>query len=132
MAHYYLDSSAVVKRYVTELGTVWVDNLCDARAGHVIYTVRVSAAEIVAALFRRVRGGSLDPASAQTESAQFKRDLADDYQVVEVTESVVDIAMRLAEQYALRGYDAVQLAAALERPGHACRRQFTLAHLRLR
>ena len=34
--------------------------------------------------------------------------------MIEVTESVGDTAMRLAESYALRGYDAVQLAAALE------------------
>ena len=113
MAHFYLDSSALVKRYVTERGTAWIDGLCDAHAGHVIYTVRMSAAEIVAALFRRVRGGSLSLAAAQTEVAQFKLDLSDDYQVVEVTEAVVTTAMRLAEQHALRGYDAIQLAAAL-------------------
>jgi predicted nucleic acid-binding protein len=113
MAHYYLDSSALVKRYVTERGTTWVEDLCEARAGHMIYTVRVSGAEIIAALFRRARSGSLSLAAAQAEAAQFKIDLANDYQVVEVTESVVDIAMRLAEQHGLRGYDAVQLAAAL-------------------
>ncbi len=113
MAHFYLDSSALVKRYVTERGTAWIDNLCDARTGHMIYTVRVSGAEIVAALFRRTRGSSLTLAAAQTEAAQFKIDLANDYQVVEVTESVVATAMRLAEQHGLRGYDAIQLAAAL-------------------
>ena len=75
--------------------------------------MRVSGAEIIAALFRRARNGSLALAAAQDEAAQFKIDLANDYQVVEVTESVVDIAMRLAEQHGLRGYDAVQLAAAL-------------------
>ena len=113
MAHYYLDSSALVKRYVAERGTRWVDRLCEARTGHVIYTVRVSGAEIVAALFRRTRGGSLPRATAQAEAAQFKIDLVDDYQIVEVTESVINTAMRLAEQHGLRGYDAVQLAAAL-------------------
>lgn len=33
--------------------------------------------------------------------------------MVEVTESLADRAMLLAEAHALRGYDAVQLAAAL-------------------
>ncbi len=80
MAHYYLDSSALVRRYVNERGTGWIADLCEARAGHVIYTARVSAAEIVAALFRRVRGGSLTLAMAQTESVQFKLDLVGDYQ----------------------------------------------------
>jgi hypothetical protein len=36
------------------------------------------------------------------------------YQIVELTERVVTRAMMLAETHALRGYDAVQLAAALE------------------
>ena len=33
---------------------------------------------------------------------------------MEVTEQLTDSAMTLAERHALRGYDAVQLAAALE------------------
>ncbi len=114
MAHYYLDSSALVKRYVVEHGTVWIDNLCDVGSGHEVYTVRVSGAEIVAALFRRARVGALSLSDAQAETAQFKVDLTNDYQIVEVTESLVDAAMTLAERYGLRGYDAIQLAAALE------------------
>ena len=41
-------------------------------------------------------------------------DLAYDYQIVEVTDALVNTAMTLAERHSLRGYDAVQLAAALE------------------
>ena len=81
MAHYYLDSSALVKRYVSERGTTLVEDLCEARAGHMIYTVRVSGAEIIAAFFRRARNGSLSLAAAQAEAAQFKIDLANEYQV---------------------------------------------------
>jgi predicted nucleic acid-binding protein len=36
-----------------------------------------------------------------------------DYQVVELTEEVFALAVNLAGQHPLRGYDAVQLAAAL-------------------
>ena len=31
MPIYYLDSSAVVKRYIDEPGSVWIRQLCDAR-----------------------------------------------------------------------------------------------------
>lgn len=51
---------------------------------------------------------------AQAAATQFRREFLSRYEVIEITESVVDTAMRLAETYALRGYDAVQLAAALE------------------
>jgi len=33
---------------------------------------------------------------------------------VKVTEHLIDLAMNLAERHSLRGYDSVQLAAALE------------------
>lgn len=114
MAHYYFDSSALVKRYVAEVGTAWAQSLCAPSAGHILYTVRLSGAEIVAALFRRVRTGTLSPADAQAAALQFKADFRADYQIVEVTEALVDRAMALAEKHGLRGYDSVQLAATLE------------------
>jgi uncharacterized protein len=51
---------------------------------------------------------------AQAEAAQFKADLPYDYEIVEVTEALVNTAMTLAERHGLRGYDAVQLAADLK------------------
>jgi hypothetical protein len=114
MAHLYFDSSALVKLYIAETGTGWLQGLCAPTAGHAIYTARISGAEIVAALFRRARTGALSLSDAQTVSVQFKSDFHGGYQVVEVTEALVDRAMALAEKHGLRGYDAVQLAAALE------------------
>ena len=113
MSHYYFDSSALVKRYVIETGTDWVNNLY-ADSDQTIYLARVSGAEVIAALFRRVRMGDLLPVDADRVATQFKADFRARYQVVEVTAKVVDSAMALAEQYILRGYDAIQLAAALE------------------
>ena len=66
MGHYYLDSSALVKRYVAETGTGWINHLCAIDAGHVLYTVRISGAEIVAALFLRARMQTLAVSDAQT------------------------------------------------------------------
>jgi predicted nucleic acid-binding protein len=43
-----------------------------------------------------------------------RADFVSDYQVIEVTAALVIQAEALAERHALRGYDAVQLAAALE------------------
>ena len=44
----------------------------------------------------------------------FRRDLATAYQVIEVTPSLANRAMLLAEKHGLRGYDALQLAAGVE------------------
>jgi len=59
MAHLYFDSSALVKRYIREAGTPWISAVCEADSGHMLYTVRISGAEIVAAFFLRVRTGTL-------------------------------------------------------------------------
>lgn len=112
MSHYYFDSSALVKRYVIEDGTDWVQVLCRDEA-NTVYTARNSAAEIVAAFFLRARTGSISADTAQNVVRQFKIDIQSQYQIVEITESVVNSAMDLAEKHGLRGYDSVQLAAAL-------------------
>jgi len=48
---------------------------------------------------------------------RFKADFRRLYQIVEITDELVETAMELVERHALRGYDAVQLAAALELQG---------------
>lgn len=113
MAHIYLDSSALVKRYVLEQGSEWIRELSSPASGHTLYTVRISGAEIVAAFFQRARMGSLSLSDAQQAVVQFKPDFYSHIDLVEITRPVVDSAMWLAEVHQLRGYDAVQLAAAL-------------------
>jgi len=51
VGHYYFDSSALAKRYVAERGSQWVTQTCGTSSGNTIYTVRITGAEIIAALF---------------------------------------------------------------------------------
>jgi hypothetical protein len=52
---YYLDTSALVKRYVQEVGTNWVMSITDPVANHDLYVVRITGPEMIAAFFRKVR-----------------------------------------------------------------------------
>ena len=113
MAVYYLDTSALVKRYAQEYGTTWVLGLTDVTAGHDLYTVRVTGPEMIAALFRKARTGEVSPDGARRSAENFRVDWQQQYQIVEVTATVAERAMELAEQHGLRGYDAVHLASAL-------------------
>jgi predicted nucleic acid-binding protein len=113
VGHYYFDSSALVKRYVVETGTDWINSIF-SDSNQTIYSARISGAEIIAAFFRRVRSRDLFPADADIAATQFKTDFRSRYQIVEITEKVIDTAMNLAERHDLRGYDSVQLAAAME------------------
>lgn len=113
MAAYYFDTSALVKRYAQEAGTRWVMGLTAMAASHDIYIVRITGPEMIAALFRKVRMGEVTQGDALRAAANFRADFQAQYQIAEVTDGLADRAMTLAEQHGLRGYDAVQLAAAL-------------------
>jgi predicted nucleic acid-binding protein len=114
VAAYFLDTSTVVKRYVQEAGTAWVQALSAPAAGHSLFLVRITLAELVAAVTRRERGGTIAAPDAATALRDFQYDFAHQYFIVEVSAPLVARAASLARTHALRGYDAVQLAAALE------------------
>lgn len=56
---YFLDTSALVKRYVLETGTDWILNLTDVSAGNNIAIAQISWVEVLSALSRRRREGTL-------------------------------------------------------------------------
>ncbi len=114
MAGFFCDSSAIVKRYVHETGSNFVDSLADLRSGNVILLARITRVEVAAAMARRLKNGSIITADAQNAMAAFQHDLTNSYFTVEITPVLLSVAMRLATKHTLRGYDAVQLAAALE------------------
>lgn len=113
MAIYYLDSSALVKRYIAETGSSWVLNLLDRAAGHTIFIAAIARVEITAAIMGRARGQSIPMVVARAACERFQLDVSIDFQVVELTDEVLTLAVALAGRRPLRGYDAVQLAAAL-------------------
>lgn len=67
--------------------------------------------EIIAAITRRQRGGTLNVEDATTARELFRTHLDVVYGMVEVTDNLLTKAMELAETHGLRGYDAIQLAA---------------------
>jgi len=113
MAAYFFDSSALVKRYAREVGTGWIIGLFRPPTANRIYLARITSVEVVSALTRRVRAGKLDQKSAARAVARFRRAFAGRCRKIEITETLIERATSLAEKHTLRGYDAIQLAAAL-------------------
>jgi predicted nucleic acid-binding protein len=113
MAAYFFDS-ALVKRYVNETGSDWGQAITAAAMGHEIYVARITTVEVIAALVRRARAGNMDAVAAAAAIAQFKADTAADYRIIELTTGLAQSAIAATERHGLRGYDAVQLATALE------------------
>ena len=58
---YFVDSSALVKRYVTETGTTWIQAAAAPSAHNRLVIARITWVEVLSALARRQREGSLSP-----------------------------------------------------------------------
>ncbi|MBC7856454.1 MAG: type II toxin-antitoxin system VapC family toxin [Pirellulaceae bacterium] len=112
MDAYSFDASALIKRYVNEAGSTWVQSLFDL-PGRRNYIARIGSVEVVAALTRLAKGGYISSGDASINIAAFRHDLATQYVAVPVNRQTISFAMDLAETHTLRGYDAVQLACAL-------------------
>jgi predicted nucleic acid-binding protein len=105
----YLDTSALVKRYVAEPGSAAVRPLFRSRA---VATVRIAYAELAATLARLAREGALAETARTRIVGRLDRDFAA-MTVVEVRATLVRRVPALVARCPLRGYDAVHLAAAL-------------------
>lgn len=106
----YLDSSALVKRYVVEPGTAEVLEAIDN--ADFVGTSIISRAETVAALAKAVRVGALEEAAAFSTAQRIRSEWFS-FVRVQVTETLIARADTLAWELGLRGYDSVQLASAL-------------------
>jgi len=112
MAFYQMDSSAVAKRYVMETGSDWVRSLCAPTAGNIIGIARITFAEVASVLARKHREGTITQQERDHSLMMFLYDCSEQYQILEIDRVVVDKAVQLTQRHPLRGYDAVQLAAA--------------------
>jgi predicted nucleic acid-binding protein len=110
---YFVDSSALVKRYVRETGTARVRGITRRRSSTDIYIALITAVEVTAAIARH-RGGKLLAAQASSLLSRFRTHLTARYLPSQITPAMISDAMTLASRHRLRAYDAVQLAAALD------------------
>jgi len=103
----YLDTSSLVKFYIAEEHSVAVTDWIAAAQLHA--TSRVTLPEAAAALARRQRSGSITP----DECTRALADIKDDWPRFAVVDLDEARAADLAVRYGLRGFEAVQLAAAV-------------------
>ncbi len=105
----FCDTSALLKLYIREDFTDKM--LAAAEAASATAVCRIAWAEAMAALARRSRECPADVGAIDTVRSRLHDDW-NDYAIIEVTQTLVELAGDYADTFALRGYDSVQLAAA--------------------
>lgn len=109
----YFDASAVVKYYVREPGSDWVQALVREPANTVFVTL-LTVVEVSAAISICERTGKLTRRQRWQAYDVFKEDMRQKlFRLLDVSATIVEEAADLAQRYPLKGYDAVQVASAL-------------------
>ena len=107
----YLDTSSLVKLYVTEAGSDAVRRLVgDA---NVVATSVVAYSETRAGLARLRREGVLTASTLTSAKREFEEQWPT-YLTLDATDSLCRAAGELAEKYGLRGFDSIHLASFAE------------------
>lgn len=114
MSDYYLDASALVKRYVDENGSDWIRQITKPSTQNTILLAEITLAEIAAALGARHRASNgITEEERDRALSRFLQDCDEYFLLLPVDRPIIDRAVELTQNYRLRGYDAVQLATAL-------------------
>ena len=106
----YLDSSALVKRYIEEDGSDKVNALLEERT--VAAASRLAYPEILAAITRRHKAKEIETGAFERITKAFKSDWAF-FVVVEFHKEVFQFIDAIIVKYALKGAGSVHLSSAL-------------------
>ena len=107
---HFLDTSALAKAYLPEAGAADVRRILRSSD---VAAARIAYAELVAAVARAHRDGSIDATERDRVFARAKHDFPR-FRIIEVRARLLAKVPSLVVRHPLRGYDAVQLASALD------------------
>jgi predicted nucleic acid-binding protein len=114
MTYYFLDSSALIKRYIPETGTNWLRNIVMPVNGNTVIVAEITSVEIVSGVSRRKREGQISVRTAYALRILIDRHANREYMVVGLGRNIIQQSENLLELHPLRAYDSVQLASAVE------------------
>jgi uncharacterized protein len=110
MIFYYLDASAWVKRYYEEPGTPGVEALFSGE--NLLGCSSLGLLEVTAALGRKHKASQISAEARDSANREIERDWAV-FVRIKVSDDIVERAIQLVHEFALRSADAIHLASAL-------------------
>lgn len=113
LALYYLETSALVKLYVQEPGTDRLLQLASNVSDNRLAILAISPVEARSAIRRRELAGDIDPKTATLILDRLQQHVETRFIRQALNDTVLDGALEMIDRYALRAYDAIQLAGCL-------------------
>jgi len=114
LSAYFVDTSALCKRYIAEVGTAWVQSQLEPSAGNLILISQLAILEMMTLLARRQRENSITTNAFVIHKNNFLLHADSEYLVIPVDDKAWLRARDLALKHPVRSLDAIQLASALE------------------
>lgn len=113
MTAYFVDTSTIAKRYLSEKGSTWTRTWLHINTGNVILVSELVRVEMFSLLHRYQRMSLFSPASIGRIKIAFLRHLQFEYSIVTFDASLIAEVADLAARHPLRAFDCVQLACGL-------------------
>jgi predicted nucleic acid-binding protein len=113
---FFLDASAVAKRYTLETGSARVDYLFDNVAHDRLMCLMLGAAEVASVLVRRRNSGVLSATAFAQSMTNFRSEVVDaeEFGTLPVDNEQILASMSYIERHAINATDAVVLRAAVD------------------
>ncbi|HQU47269.1 MAG TPA: type II toxin-antitoxin system VapC family toxin [Pirellulales bacterium] len=120
MACFFLDGSALAKRYVPETGSDLMDFIFDSVPEHHIYLVNVGAAEVVSVLVRKRNAGALSVADFNQAILELENEVIQSpaKQMLSFDNGVVIDALAHVIMHSVNATDAIVLRVAVDVAEH--------------
>jgi predicted nucleic acid-binding protein len=113
---FYLDASALAKRYAPEPGSSLVDHLLTSVSANRLYLFNVGMAEVISILVRKRNAGAITAAVLSQASVDFDTEIVTSAAVHRITadDALVRRSLGFINTYAINGTDAIILRSALD------------------
>lgn len=112
MIYYFFDSSALIKRYHTEIGTEKVDNILAQQDVEFIIS-SLALSEVTSALNRKKNEGNIKSDLFREILIEFYKEILKKFTIISLDDSLLPNSIELILNRKLRTLDSLQLGAAL-------------------
>jgi predicted nucleic acid-binding protein len=112
LIYYFFDSSALIKRYHTEIGTERIDEILEQQDSEFIIS-SLALSEVTSALNRKKNEGKINPDLFKDILIEFYREVLEKFTVISLDDSLLSRSIELILNRNLRTLDSLQLSVAL-------------------